>query len=155
MKIKSVLSMALVSMLLIACSHYEQLTTNSIDSKSGDDESHNPGQDCGSCHNKSGSEAASEGWWTVAGTVFKSTGSAQKSATIELWTKPGKQGTLIKKLVTDDLGNFYTNQILNFQGGVYPVLIAASGELEMSSAFNGGSCNSCHNGTIQSKLIIN
>jgi cytochrome c553 len=155
MKIRYILVIALFSMFTIACSHYEELSKNSTDSKSGDDESHNPGQDCGSCHNKSGSEAALEYWWTVAGTVFKTNGSAQKSATIELWTKPGKQGTMVKRLVTDDLGNFYTDQILNFQGGVYPVIITASDEKKMSSAFSGGSCNSCHNGSTQARLTIN
>ncbi len=154
MKIHRILVFALFSVFLIACSHYEELKKDPKESKSGDDESHNAGQDCASCHNKSGNEAASEGWWTVAGTVFKTNGSAQKSASIELWTKPGKQGTLVKKLVTDDLGNFYTDEILNFQGGVYPVLIAASGELEMNSVFSGGSCNSCHNGITQTKLKI-
>jgi cytochrome c553 len=155
MKIKYVFGFMLLSMFLIACSHYDELTLNPKESKAGDDESHNPGEDCMSCHNKSGNEAASEGWWTVAGTIFKTNGSAQKSATIELWTKPNKQGTLIKRLVSDDKGNFYTDQILSIKAGVYPVVITAASERKMTSAFTGGSCNSCHNGTTTSKLLIN
>lgn len=151
---KKIITLLSIIAIVSACSHYEELKSNPKESASGDDESHNAGQNCGSCHNKSGTEAAQEGWWTVSGTVFKTNGSAQKSATIELWEKPGKQGKLIKRLVTDDLGNFYTDQILNFNGGCYPVVYAASGELEMSSAFNGGSCNSCH-GVTEERIEIN
>ncbi|MCA0426705.1 MAG: hypothetical protein LCH37_04650 [Bacteroidetes bacterium] len=151
---KRISVIAVLALLISACSHYEELKSDPKESASGDDESHNAGQNCSSCHNKSGTEAAAEGWWTIAGTVFKSDGRAQGSATIELWEKPGKQGKLIKRLVTDDLGNFYTNQVLNFNGGCYPVVYTSSGEIQMTSAFNGGSCNSCH-GVTESRIQIN
>ena len=144
----------LLVLLGISCSHYEQLMSDPEESEQGDDESHNVGKNCGSCHNKSGNEAVREaGWWTISGTVFKSNGKAQDKAIIELWEKPGKQGKLIKRLEADELGNFYTNQIVDFNGGCYPTINVNGLSKEMGQAFNGGSCNSCH-GVTTSKLEI-
>ena len=157
MKIKSIniLYFFIVALSIVSCSHYDQIKADLKESSKGDDESHNTGQNCMSCHNVNGSEAAREGgWWTVAGSVYASVGKPQKNATIELWELPNKQGKLIKRLVSDDKGNFYTNEILNFSSGVYPVIIVGSNSKVMGPAFKGGSCNSCH-GVSSSALIIN
>jgi cytochrome c553 len=153
-KIRTLVVLGL-TLFVYSCSHYDQVQANLTESKSGDDESHNSGKDCGSCHNKNGSEAVREGgWWTVSGTVYASGSSVQRNATIELWEKPNKQGKLIKRLVTDDKGNFYTNQFLNLTNGAYPVIIVGSNSKQMNVAFTGGSCNSCH-GVSRSTLEIN
>jgi len=154
MKYVTVLLIFLTLMFWISCSHFEQLQANPKESERGDDESHNAGQNCGSCHNISGSEAVLEaGWWIISGSVFQSNGRPQKNAIIEIWEKPNNQGKLIKRLYADDLGNFYTNQILNFKGGVYPSITLNNQTISMGTSFNGGSCNSCH-GVTTSQLSI-
>jgi cytochrome c553 len=157
MKIKSIslLVFFMLSLVLVSCSHYNQLKADLKESSNGDDESHNTGQNCMSCHNISGSEAANEGgWWTIAGSVYSSANKPQKNATIELWEKPNKQGKLIKRLVSDDKGNFYTNDIINLGSGAYPVVMVGSNSKAMNQAFKGGSCNSCH-GVTTNALVIN
>ncbi len=154
MNTKFIVAIFTATVLWVSCSHYDELQANLTESEQGDDESHNAGQNCGSCHNKSGHEAVLEaGWWNVSGTVYTSQNRAQKNAIIELWEKPNKQGKLVKRLVSDDLGNFYTNQILNFNGGVYPTITVNNQTIAMGTSFNGGSCNSCH-GITTSKLSI-
>lgn len=139
-----------------ACSHYDELQKNPKQSTAGDDESHNTGQDCMSCHNNSSNEASGEGWWNVAGSVYNS-GSPANNVTVELWT--GKKGTGYKilSLVSDKKGNFYTNKIINFNGGCYARVISGSKVEDMDQMFAGNkSCSSsnCHGG-IQSKIDIN
>ncbi|OYU94921.1 MAG: hypothetical protein CFE21_14680 [Bacteroidetes bacterium B1(2017)] len=151
----SYLFFVLFSGVIVSCSHYDQIQADLKESGSGEDESHNSGQNCASCHNVSGSEAAREGgWWTVAGTVYTNSGNLNKGVTVELWEKPGKQGKLIKRLTSDSKGNFYTNQILNFGNGVYPSISVGSNTKSMTQGFSGGSCNSCH-GVTTNKLTIN
>jgi hypothetical protein len=147
---------ALLFTSISACSHYEALQKDPKESSKGDDESHNEGQNCGSCHNINGHEAVREaGWWTVSGTVFKEgDDKGDDNAIVELWEKPGRAGKLIKKLETDKEGNFYTNQILNFMGGCYPVIYTPGGQVKvMPIPYTGGSCNSCH-GVSTSKLEL-
>jgi hypothetical protein len=148
------LALFVASITWISCSHYEQLQQNPEESKFGEDESHNTSENCGSCHNVNGNEAVIEaGWWTLSGSVLNSQSRAPQKAVVELWEKPNKQGNLIKRLEVDDLGNFYTNQIINFKGGVYPSITTNNQTISMGTAFNGGSCNSCH-GISTTKLTI-
>jgi len=137
---------------LEACSHYEQIQKDLVESTAGDDESHNSGENCGSCHNQNGNEAVREaGWWTVSGTVYNDNNKVEKNAVIELWEKPNKGGRLIKRLYSDDKGNFYTNQIIDFNGGCYPSITVGSSYITMEPAYSGGSCNSCHGGVLSCK----
>ncbi|MBC7382508.1 MAG: hypothetical protein H7296_05855 [Bacteroidia bacterium] len=137
----------------ISCSHYLELQKNPNESSS-EGKSHNAGEDCGSCHNKNGSEAANNAWWTVAGTVYRSDGSIQKNAVIEFWEKPGKKGALIKTLITDSDGNFYTNQIINYNNGCSPAVNVGLKSKSMdTTTFNGVSCNSCH-GLNRSRITL-
>lgn len=137
-----------------ACSHYDELQKDPKESRRGDDESHNEGQNCSSCHNMNGHEAVREGgWWTVSGTVFEDDEDGNPNASVELWEKPNRQGKLIKRLDTDEEGNFYTNQIINFMGGCYPAIVVGNKVKVMPIPYNGGSCNSCH-GVSTSKLEI-
>jgi len=135
---------------LMACSHYDEIQKNSKESKANEDESHNSGQDCMSCHNKSGNEAASEGWWNVAGTVYNDNKLAN-NVTVELWSEPNGKGFRILNLVSDKKGNFYTNKIINFNGGCYPLIKNGTKTKAMLSVFKGGmSCSNsnCHGGLI-------
>jgi hypothetical protein len=143
----------LFTVFCLACTHVEELE-NDVEESKPDERSHNAGKNCSSCHNVNGNEASSE-WWTIAGTVYNTNGSVLNNATIELWDGKNRNGQLIKKLTSDLSGNFYTNQIINFKSGLFPVLVYEDSVKTMQSAFNGGSCNSCHNGTIQPSLKIN
>lgn len=139
--------------ILIACSHYSELQKNPKES-SADEKSHQSGENCMSCHNNANNEA-SEYWWNIAGTVYHKNGNKQNGVTVELWEKPNRGGKLLKMLVSDKEGNFYTNQIIDFNGGCYPSIKIGTSELNMQQAFTGGSCNSCHGNTTKDKLKIN
>lgn len=147
MKISSRVIIALLVLLItqMSCSHYDELQKDVQESSAGDDESHNSGQNCGSCHNKNGHEATQEGrWWTVSGTVFNASGRPLNGATIELFEKPNRQGKMVKSLVSDEKGNFYTNQIINVSAGLYPSVTYGSKQINMGPTYAGGSCNACH-----------
>ncbi len=146
-----------ITVVLVSCSHYDELTKNPQES-STKEESHEAGENCGSCHNNNNSPGeespGSDKWWTVSGTIFSSQNRAQKNAVIELWELPNKQGKLIKRLVSDLKGNFYTNQIVDFNGGCYVTVTVGNTTKYMAPAFTGGSCNSCH-GVSSAKIIVN
>lgn len=144
---KSTLIIFTIIAVISSCNHYDELQKNAKESMAGDDESHNAGQNCMSCHNKGGfNEAVQDGgWWNIAGTAFNGANYA-KDGSVELWTEANRTGTLIYKLSIDDLGNFYTGKIVNFRGGAFPVLIDKNGNIKkaMQSSTVNGSCNSCH-----------
>lgn len=141
--------------LAIGCSHIPDQGINNTwfapetkQSQFGDRESHNAGRNCTSCHSKGGDrEAASEGVWSVAGTVYQS-GSNQTlpGATVDLYTGPNETGVKVISLPVDDKGNAYTNKSISFGSGLFPVVTSPSGKKSiMISSIGNGSCNSCHN----------
>lgn len=138
------LSFGLISLLWISCSHFDQLEKNGKES-SPDAESHNAGQNCMRCHND-GKNEASEYWWNVAGTVFHDDEPDGKAGQIELWTEAGRKGTLLYTLQVDHSGNFYSQKIIDFKGGFYPVFVGDEGKKvkSMTSKTNTGACGSCH-----------
>lgn len=153
-KISAAIAILFFSFLLIsACSHFDELENSPKESKANG-RSHNSGKNCGSCHNSNGNEASSL-WWTAAGTVYNTNGFFLNNVSMELWDGKNRTGNLIKKITSDNNGNFYTNQIINFKSGLYPVLVYGNTVKPMQSEFNGGSCSSCHNGIQQSILKIN
>jgi hypothetical protein len=113
--------------------------------------SHNPGQNCMTCH-KSGGTGAAKGIFTVAGTVFRNNGSAQANATVVL--TPSGSNTAQATLATDSLGNFYTTQAVaslvpaagqQFAVGANVTVRPAGGTARtMPGVITNGSCNSCH-----------
>jgi len=155
MKIKlAVLSGVLLFM--AACSHYDELQNNAKESRTGDDESHNAGENCMRCHNAGEfSEAALEGWWNIGGTAYKN-GRTAKSGYVELWTGPNRTGEFLYRLEIDELGNFYTSKIIDFQGGFLPVLLNADGSFNagMSSKTVVGACNTCHDNKTQDRITF-
>jgi hypothetical protein len=137
----------LTIVLIGACSHYDELQKNGKESTLTA-RSHNAGEDCMTCHHDAGSEAYSR-WWYVAGTAYSSDGTIAASAgEVQLWTGPRATGSLIYKLPIDENGNFYTEKIINFRGGYFPVIISANDTFAMSEMVNGDniykSCNNCH-----------
>lgn len=135
-----------LALFITACSHYNEIQKDPKESMAGDDESHNPGQNCMSCHNDNKNEASSEGWWNIGGTAYKNNKTVN-TGSVELWTGPDRTGSLLYKLAIDENGNFYTNKIIDFKGGFYPVLINQDGSFNasMGDPTTIGACNSCHN----------
>lgn len=147
-----------VAMALVACNHYDDLQKNGKESKAGSSESHNEGQNCMRCHNDGEfSEAVlSGGWWNVAGTAYNLSGKTVSEGTVELWTGPNRTGEKVYSLPIDNKGNFYTAKIVNFKGGVYPVLIKKDGSFSasMGTKTTSAACNSCHDGTTQARVTF-
>jgi mono/diheme cytochrome c family protein len=111
-------------------------------SSKGEFESHNMGQNCMNCH-KAGGEG--EGWFNAAGTVYTKDGSrTNPNGTISLYTGPNATGDLKATIEVDGLGNFYTTESIDFNGGVYPSLQGSSSTMHMSTSITSGQCNSCH-----------
>lgn len=139
---------ALIALFVYGCSHYDELQKNGKESKTGTAESHNAGQNCMRCHNKGEfSEAVlGGGWWNIAGTAYQASGNTAQSGSVELWTGPQRTGKLAYRLSIDALGNFYTAKVVNFYGGVYPVLVNEDGSIakSMPEPTTTGACNSCH-----------
>lgn len=108
-----------------------------------DNESHNFGKNCMSCH-ISGGEG--EGWFNVAGSIYGSDQiSPFSNATIEFYTEANGQGALVKTVEGDALGNFYTTEEINFSSGLYPVISdGLDKNYTMNSSVNSGACTSCH-----------
>jgi hypothetical protein len=116
------------------------------------DGNHNAGMDCLTCHNGT-VDGASQ--FYVAGTLFSAatgtTGLAK--ATIRITDAAGKIIDLVT--ATDNApGNFYIDTPVTF-----PIHVEASScpsTMRMPDAVqtNGGSCNSCHNNTIQPQIHL-
>lgn len=134
-----------VFVVLSSCSHFDELQKNGEESTVSES-SHNAGQNCMRCHNDNNNEA-SEKWWNIAGTVYDEDDQvAGASGSIELWTESDRKGTLLYKVQVDQSGNFYTEKIVDFKGGFYPVFVSNDGkDVEaMPSKVNTGACGSCH-----------
>lgn len=143
---KLTLLLFIMAMIIVSCSHYDELNKNGKESITGSTESHNSGKNCMTCHNQSGNEAVSEGgWWNIAGTAYNN-GAIANNGFIELWTQPNQKGKRIYQLPIDAKGNFYTAKIVNFEGGFYPVLLDKDKNPidSMNTKINTGNCSSCH-----------
>jgi hypothetical protein len=111
--------------------------------------SHNAGTDCMSCHKAGGT---GRGVFTVAGTVYKDSGTPQIQATVEIY--PNGSSTAQATMATDGLGNFFTTQPVaslvpaagqQFALGAHVVVRATGGgSRSMLGVITNGSCNSCH-----------
>jgi hypothetical protein len=143
---------ALLIMLVIAfisCNHADQLVENN--SKHGDDESHNMGENCMNCHKKGGK---GDGWFYIAGTAYTHDGAhTAENVTVIMFTKPDGQGIVKKIIEGDKLGNFYTTDITGFGTGLFPAVVYNNDTTFMGSSITNGSCNSCH-GNSTSKIEV-
>lgn len=133
--------LAIAAIVISSCSDDESTSDNSLSGSS----THNTGKNCMGCHS-----------FKVAGSVYDSKFSAAyKNAIIKLTTESAGQGTLLATLTSDATGNYFTKNSLNFGTGVYVSITGTSGTtLYMDAAITSGACNSCHNGTITSKVWV-
>ncbi len=105
--------------------------------------SHNSAQSCQNCHIYQGS---GPGCFTLAGSIFRDNGfDAYPDGEIRMYTQPNGQGQNKATLYTDNSGNFYTTQAIDFSQDLYPVLIDGNNkEYYMVSPVTEGNCNRCH-----------
>jgi len=105
--------------------------------------SHNAGKNCMNCH-KSGGRG--NGWFTVAGTLYKETDNERyPNALVNLCTAPDSTGHIMKSIRADAKGNFYTTEGIDFGAGLYVCVTGIDGKKTwMGSAVTSGKCNDCH-----------
>lgn len=114
-------------------------------SKYNDDESHNMGLNCTSCHKQGGS---GEGWFNIASTIYDSLQtSTYPNCTVKLYTGANGTGTLKYTVEVDGKGNFYSTENIDFGSGLYPAVTSSNGTKFMSSSISSGNCTSCHGGS--------
>lgn len=140
-----------LSMLLIlnACDDdfFEKNEFEEMTSEHGEDESHENGKNCMSCHY---TEGDGEGWFSLAGTVYADDYDKFNHAKIVL---EDQQSNVLKIVEVDELGNFYTTDEINFAKGL-KVSIDFNGKIiPMNSSLYVGQCNLCH-GDGEEKLIL-
>ncbi len=155
-KLKVILMMyILMFSIFVSCENEdddENGENKDMSSSFNENESHNAGQNCMACH-KSGGQG--EGWFTTAGTVYNTMGTAvSPNATVKLYTGPNGTGSLVKTIEVDGKGNFYTTSSIDFGTGLYVTVTGKSGSVStMSSSITTGQCNSCHDSS--SKITVN
>lgn len=111
-------------------------------SAAGDDESHNNGANCMSCHTNGGD---GEGCFTLAGSVYEpQTTTPLPNVTLKLYTAAQGGGELRFTLNGDAIGNVFTTENVDYMG-LYASLTGPSGTPHyMSTPLSNGSCNTCH-----------
>lgn len=111
-----------------------------MESTYNDDDSHNAGQNCMSCHAQGGE---GEGIFTVAGTVYyPDLTTPYPNCDIILY-----KTNLVDKIYTlkaDAYGNFYTTASLDLSDSCMPVVSKGTSISQMTSSTNSGNCNGCH-----------
>lgn len=162
MKQLTFFSFILGTLVYVGCSHIPGKGMNNAiadatsKSSSANERSHNAGRACMSCHRAGGGEAAGEGKWTLAGTVYdEATNKILSGSTVDFYTGPHATGIKLLSLETDRSGNLYTNRKINFGNGIYPVVTSPNGnKAYMSSSISQGDCNSCHDNNNTPRITV-
>jgi len=120
-------------------------------SRAGFNQSHVFGSTCSSCHSPNG---ASMYIFNVMGSVSNEARTdIQSRSIIKLYTRPRAKGRLVATISSDDLGNFYSTENIDFSLGLFPTLSGTPGVKEdtkhMSRPIFSGDCNSCHGRTAE------
>lgn len=109
---------------------------------------------CMDCH----LPGATEGAFTIAGTVFRGDGTTRDpNGTVYLFATPNGDVTkdsIIATIDVDGNGNFYTTHPYDLSGAFYPAVISGDTLHHMQTITNVGSCNSCH-GVNQAPITVN
>lgn len=105
--------------------------------------SHNSGLQCQNCHVYQGS---GPGCFTLAGSIYRDNGfDPYPDGEIRMYTLPNGQGENRGTLYTDNSGNFYTTQTIDYSQELYPVLVDGNNKAYyMNTPVTEGNCNRCH-----------
>ena len=132
---------------LFACQKFVLPDRNQDSSKHNEEESHNKGQNCMTCHYSAG---WAEGVFTVAGSLYGNT----DNANVELYRDINEAP--IKTIEVDLLGNIYTPDDVDFSNGLHVGVRNQQGDIEfMEDKIFNGQCNLCHGTSTQEKIQIN
>lgn len=134
--------------MVYSCQHVSGTYVSSHGSMAGRSMNNN----CMDCH-KTG---ATEGGFTIGGTVFKSDSVTRyPNGTVYLYSGPYGTDSLIATVEVDGVGNFYTTHQFDLSKGVYPVVVSSMGnKAYMQTVLTNGACNSCH-GVTQAHIVVN
>lgn len=123
-----------------------ELNVSNISEASGQ-RSHNHGENCFSCHQERG---LGKGIFTLAGSLFRTSGSAHNQGVIRIYNDAARTELAIEVPV-DGLGNFFTTETLEFpSAGFFVSVLAANGtEIRMRSPKLSLACNQCHAGNFR------
>ena len=134
---------AAVSMILLMnCKKEEEKST--VKESSATTTSHNDGMTCGTCHK---TEGTGSGIFVTGGTVYDASGTVTVAgAKVKFYTAVNGGGTLLKTLVSDQAGNFYTTDAFALAGSYVVVESSAGTPAPMNMVLDAtmGNCNSCH-----------
>ncbi len=142
-------------MLIWACKHTINDVINLKDtyySTKGNSESKNMDGDCTSCHE----HTVGDKKITLGGTLYKDDKKTvyPDGGTINLYSQPGGQGTLLKSIQVDNIGNFYSNANYIISTPYYVEVVSAAGnKAYMGQSLANGSCGSCHGKTTDNIFI--
>lgn len=135
------ISVTLLMMFLMIQSCEDDDGDETLISTFDSDESHQTGMNCMSCHFSGGD---GEGWFTIAGSVYDSTGSIPyPNAIVKLYTESPSSGNPLKVVEVDKNGNFYSTERIDFEVGLF-VSVSGESEIFMHSPITDGACNRCH-----------
>jgi len=157
-KFTHVISLLIISFVLSACGSDSGGGVTPNDGGNNSVTSHRAGENCMSsnCHVQGGTGV---GVFTASGTVYKSNGSVQPSATVVLYIH--NTNTIVASLDTDDSGNFYTTQTIDelftgneFVTGVDVEVRGPGSTRTMPGVVTEGACSSCH-GDSQGRVVAN
>jgi hypothetical protein len=143
---KHFLILSVIALFFLASCDKETEGNETKMSSNFSEESHNTGENCMTCHLSGG---PGEGWFTVAGSVYKSDLiDNYPNGTINLTTAANGGGTVVKTIEVDAFGNFYTTEDISFGNGLYVAVYGTNGEQKyMPSPITNGKCNACHGNT--------
>jgi hypothetical protein len=106
--------------------------------------SHNTGKNCLGCH-----------LFKAAGSVYSKSLTSIYSGTVnKLSTGANGTGTVLASLNSDNTGNYYANNSINFGTGIYFCVTGTGGTVKhLWSAITNGASNSYHIGPVTSKIV--
>jgi mono/diheme cytochrome c family protein len=165
MRARRALATIALSLLGAACGDEERTRDVEMESTSGSTRSHFPNQNCQACHkldDRTSPGGDTPGFFSVAGAVRETDGTAHPNATVIIYdrlfdTETQQPGNEVMRVEADALGMFYTTKPLpevvaldeagNPSGERYfpAVLDNDTGVVKhMYYGVNSGSCNVCH-----------
>ncbi|MBK7384534.1 MAG: hypothetical protein IPI81_14570 [Flavobacteriales bacterium] len=138
---KALAMLSLLGVMADACKHGK--CEGGGTSSHGSTRSHNVGENCMSCHHPDGE---GHGCWQIGGTVYYSDHHTTLSnAKLLLFTLPQGQGTFVRSIDVDGLGNVYTSDKIPFDQTIFPAILIPSGDTAfMTEPIHDGACNRCH-----------
>lgn len=132
--------------MVVACQKFYPPQPETSISTYDEDESHEKGNNCMSCHYSAG---YAEGIFTLAGSMYGNTNQAD----VELYTNMDEAPIMTVQI--DRLGNAYTTEPLDFTHGLYVAVKLSNGEREwMEDKIFNGSCNLCHGTNIEEPIEL-